>query len=496
MKRIKRTILLVAALMLLLAGNYYAESLKNKTFQFNPSRKVTLKWGWDLFASRANATNSENINLTKAAAYLCEGTYRGASNIKNRMKALGFENINTEYFKKYANDNQANTSPIAFGSKVTTINNKKQLVVVVAIRGTLLDENGWDFITDVRSGIFNADGFFDSGETGRKDTEKNIKKQQKKSKLKKKDTVVFITGHSLGAAVAGQTARALQGNLANIENIFCYTFASPFYKTFGNEASYRNIHNFINTEDAVPKFPLGGKRNGVDHKFKGNGTDIVSQHAKMEVYLDGAISYFKEKRTGGFGGRGRGDKEKKDITLNKKSIEIEKGKTYKLKATVTGMKKNVTWTTSNKRIATVKNGVITGKGKGTATITAKCGGKTAKCKVTVKAKEKDGVYHTEKGNVRYENDSSKAFDLKVKIEDSKLIIEGKLMKSVNSGERELVPGKKHIFILSSKTQFWSGDSGISKEAFLKIPPKCIGYKGSWLILDMNDGKVSAVGIVG
>ena len=45
----------------------------------------------------------------------------------------------------------------------------------------------------------------------------------------------------------------------------------------------------------------------------------------------------------------------------------------------------VTWTSSNTKVATVKNGTITGKAAGTATITAKMGNVTATCKVTVKA---------------------------------------------------------------------------------------------------------------
>ena len=55
--------------------------------------------------------------------------------------------------------------------------------------------------------------------------------------------------------------------------------------------------------------------------------------------------------------------------------------------TLKGDGKNVTkkakWSTSNKNIATVKNGKITAKKPGVATISAKFGGKTAKIKVTV-----------------------------------------------------------------------------------------------------------------
>ena len=48
------------------------------------------------------------------------------------------------------------------------------------------------------------------------------------------------------------------------------------------------------------------------------------------------------------------------------------------------MSNTVTWSSSNKKIATVKGGVVTGRGKGTATITVKCGKLKAKCKITVK----------------------------------------------------------------------------------------------------------------
>ena len=63
-------------------------------------------------------------------------------------------------------------------------------------------------------------------------------------------------------------------------------------------------------------------------------------------------------------------------------------KTVTLKATVSGKSKKTTWTSSNTKVATVKNGVVTGKKRGTVTITAKANGKTATCKVTVK----DPVY--------------------------------------------------------------------------------------------------------
>lgn len=76
------------------------------------------------------------------------------------------------------------------------------------------------------------------------------------------------------------------------------------------------------------------------------------------------------------------------IKLNKTSATLKKGKTLKLKATITpgNSTDKVTFKSSKKSVATVNSkGVVTAKKKGTATITAKTtSGKTAKCKITVK----------------------------------------------------------------------------------------------------------------
>lgn len=93
--------------------------------------------------------------------------------------------------------------------------------------------------------------------------------------------------------------------------------------------------------------------------------------------------------------------------LNKKKVTIKVGKTKKLKIkNVKG--KKVRWKTSNKKVVKVKKVgkyavKLTGKKAGTATITAKVGKKSFKCKVTVKkakgsaAKKDNAVKRTNLG---------------------------------------------------------------------------------------------------
>ncbi|MCL2781643.1 MAG: Ig-like domain-containing protein [Actinomycetia bacterium] len=78
------------------------------------------------------------------------------------------------------------------------------------------------------------------------------------------------------------------------------------------------------------------------------------------------------------------------VGLNRATATVKTGQRLALTATVrpaAATNKKVDWSSSNPRVASVSStGVVTGKASGTATITAKTadGGKTAKCKVTVR----------------------------------------------------------------------------------------------------------------
>ena len=72
------------------------------------------------------------------------------------------------------------------------------------------------------------------------------------------------------------------------------------------------------------------------------------------------------------------------VKLSKTALSLKEGQSATLK--ITGTKKKVTWKSSRGAVATVtKKGKVTAKAPGTATISAKVGQTTKKCKVTVTA---------------------------------------------------------------------------------------------------------------
>ena len=73
----------------------------------------------------------------------------------------------------------------------------------------------------------------------------------------KDNTILFITGHSLGASTANVVGR-LCGDIVRDSSNFVYTFASPNYETDGEATDGERHGNFLyytNIDDVVPKVP-------------------------------------------------------------------------------------------------------------------------------------------------------------------------------------------------------------------------------------------------
>lgn len=96
------------------------------------------------------------------------------------------------------------------------------------------------------------------------------------------------------------------------------------------------------------------------------------------------------------------------ITLNQSSISISGSSTSQLVATTTPAGGTVTWSSSDTSVATVSsNGLVTGVGNGTATITATSGDVSATCTATIsgfKSLVSISAVYTQSGTV-YDTDS-------------------------------------------------------------------------------------------
>ena len=123
-------------------------------------------------------------------------------------------------------------------------------------------------------------------------------------------------------------------------------------------------------------------------------TDSKVSSGKTYTYTVRCINSSANKFTSGYDSKGVTvtTSVKPSVKLDKTNLTLTKGKTYTLKTAVTGTNKAVSWSSSNSSVASVdKNGKVTAKTKGTATITAKVDGVSASCKVTVNESAKTTI---------------------------------------------------------------------------------------------------------
>lgn len=145
------------------------------------------------------------------------------------------------------------------------------------------------------------------------------------------------------------------------------------------------------------------------------------------------------------------------VKINKDSVTIDKGK--KIQLNVLGTKKKVKWSSNAKSVATVNNkGLVTGKKKGTAIITAKTGNKKYTCKVIVKDHV---VYYSTELNDR-NDDYKSGIAYKCILKDNELIVYGSFRKSssrkaILNSKGIYCKDKKRIFKLSKKMKIYGRD---------------------------------------
>ncbi|MCR5448495.1 MAG: leucine-rich repeat protein, partial [Solobacterium sp.] len=153
-------------------------------------------------------------------------------------------------------------------------NNEYYLLYAVVVQGTTASYD-WDSDFNIGDTV-DHEGFY----TARQDIINDLydKLSANSSEFDKDHTIVWLTGHSRGAAVANIIAGELTTgysdnpyynykNLVSSKNVYGYTFACPAVSKSKRivEEDYSNIYNINNTNDLIPALPFsswGYKRYG------------------------------------------------------------------------------------------------------------------------------------------------------------------------------------------------------------------------------------------
>ena len=106
-----------------------------------------------------------------------------------------------------------------------------------------------DAISDIKA---EPAGFVQAGINATNELRSYVKSQG----LTKENTILFITGHSYGAATTSLVT-IMSTDLAERDSIFGYSFATPNYKRNGLTGDGMKMFSFDSNEDIVPQVPVG-----------------------------------------------------------------------------------------------------------------------------------------------------------------------------------------------------------------------------------------------
>lgn len=234
------------------------------------------------------------------SAYYQEGSDAPAY-MEEALAELGFDDISTasyqyrsEVFDEVVDFLTGTDDVVAYSvatKRITDADGNERTLYLVAIRGSY----GSEWLSDLNMGdasnydmdAIDHEGFMRAAQEIVDDLEQRITEDAELNGVG--DVSLLFCGHSRGAATANLAAayanERTQGlsPLAPLENIYCYTFATPTVTpvAHAHEALYDNIFNIMNPSDLVPRLPLeswGYRRYGRDFYLPGTGDVAFDEH--------------------------------------------------------------------------------------------------------------------------------------------------------------------------------------------------------------------------
>ena len=247
-----------------------------------------------------NSNSKYNSELSKASLGLAMASMSAVKNSKGKkinrdqnikdalVNQLGFYDYQPNSYDVDLKDTSDKVAS-AFAHKTVKLDGKETQIVVVAVRSGGYGGE-WESNGRVTGGYdSNLHNGFSSAALK---TVEQLKLYMKKNNIDNLKAKVWITGFSRGGAVSNLIAPiVLEAKLAESENIYCYTFASPM-TTKSKDKYITGIYNIINPIDIVPKVPLK------NWSYGRYGTDLYIQYTKKGIVYKKMKKEF-ENMTGG-----------------------------------------------------------------------------------------------------------------------------------------------------------------------------------------------------
>lgn len=210
--------------------------------------------------------------------------------------------------------------------------------------------------------------------------------------------VILLKGTDVGAAQqgisvryedrsddAGSTETVLDMTNVTLDKTSLVGYLVPIYN-YGSSVYYGDVEFDINVNSPVV---LDENMRGINLTCKSSNKKVTARASLSENILHLSVHGDKKcttKLTVSIGGKKFKIKiSLKPVKISASSLLLEKGKTKKLK--IAGCSQGITWSSFNKKIATVsKDGVVKGKKIGNVVITAKIGNNPIGCAVSITTK--------------------------------------------------------------------------------------------------------------
>ena len=187
---------------------------------------------------------------------------------------------------------------------------------------------------------------------------------------------------------------SLVGKYAGEDEVFLKESPLEVYKPSGDAAVTLNKKKITMLTNSTYQLKLTGTSKAVVWSSSNKKIATVSKTGVVKALKKGTCTITAKVKNKSYHCKVTVKQAVKKIKLNKSKLELEEGKTFTLKTTISpsnAANKNVKWSSDNKAVAKVSSkGVITAVGEGTAIITATAAdGSKVKASITVIVKNND-----------------------------------------------------------------------------------------------------------